>query len=451
MSIILTVGNSVSRLVGLTRPEFDRIRTALSYTEAVRSRFGFQNKKTHLMSKEGNFPTGLLYIVENSLKAIAHQVVDTRITPKATPGLLTMDLGGLVPRQEQLDASQAAVEAHRGVIESPTGSGKSMMIALIINALQVRTLIVTPSLALKEQLTASLKAWFGEDTVGKGKPIWVENVQALKAAKPVVGYDSVIIDEVHRSGCASYRKLNAKAWNGIYHKFGLTATFFRSCENEVMLLESILSKVVYKLPHQTAVEKGYIVPLEAFVYELPKVALKCNGKSWAGVYQELVVKREDRNRLIAYLTANLTEAGESTLVLTKQIEHGEMLQHLLKEYGLDIPFAEGKNEANRELILEFNLRLKTTLIGTVGILGEGIDSKPAAWCILAGGGKSKGQFMQNVGRTLRVYPGKETGKVILFHDRSHIWLDKHHKACVKHLRDEYGITPIKMTLPEDIK
>lgn len=449
--IELTVGNSSCSLIGLSSKQFSDVRAALSYTETKKNRWGYKTITKHLMDRAGTFPSGLMYIVEAFLEYIPHSRVDTRVMPTRQPNLFRLNLGELVPRQEQLEATAAVVTAGRGgVVEAPTGSGKSLLCALIIAALQVPTLVVVPSLALKQQLSSSMSSWFGADAVGRGNPIWVENVQALDPAKPLKGYGAVLIDEVHRSAAATYRTLNAKAWQDVYHRVGLTATFFRSEENEALLLESIISDVVYRLDHSTAVEKGYIVPVEAYVYRLPKVKLKCNGKSWAGVYQELVVRREDRNRLIAHITANLAEAGESTLVLTKQVEHGEEIQRLLAEQGLDVPFAEGKNDANRQLILEFNLREKTTLIGTVGILGEGIDSRPASWVILAGGGKSKGQLMQNVGRTLRLYPGKECGKVVLFHDQSHRWLDAHYKACAKHLRDEYGIVPIELPLPEGI-
>ena len=101
----------------------------------------------------------------------------------------------------------------------------------------------------------------------------------------------------------------------------------------------------------------------------------------------------------------------------------------------------------RKLIDDFN-RQKThpILIGTTGVLGEGIDTRPAEWIIIAGLGKSKNQFMQNIGRGIRVYPGKKSCKVILFKDGSHKWTLKHFKEQCMILKEVYGIVPMRLEL-----
>lgn len=438
--IKLTVGNSLSQIVGLSIPEFKTLRDALSYTPSG-SYFagGHGSGKRYLLDKKGQFPTGLLYLVEGFLRGRTYESTDLRRRPAPAEEVFTLSLP-FQPYQEQIEAADACKAAGRGIVCAPTGLGKSVIISLIVERMQVPTLIVVPSLELKRQLTASLKAAFGEVMVGGyGFPVAVENVDALSTDKPVP-YDCVIIDEFHHSAAATYRKLNLKAWKDVYHRFGLTATPFRANESERLLLESLLSQVIYRIEYKTAVEKGYIVPLEVYYFELPIQEMKGNEDSWAAVYSELVVNNAYRNALIAFLMEGL--AHVPTLTLVKEIKHGEELSRLT-----GVPFANGQDGNTRMRVLELNLGEINRLIGTTGVIGEGVDTKRVEWGILAAGGKSKTAFMQQLGRMFRVSPGKESGKAILFRDRSHKWLDAHFKAQVKILKEEYGIKPVKLEVP----
>lgn len=437
--ITLTIGNSLCRIEGLSVDQHKALREMLSYTVKGGHFSGHRGpNRRYLLDKKGCFPTGLLYIVEKWLEPMncSATVIHLRQRPKAQEGLFDLSLPyPLYPEQEA--AVEAAIAANRGVIVAPTGLGKSAIIAFMIYRLQVPTLVVVPSLELKRQLSASLKSAFGREFVGgRGSKIWVENVDSPDLSKPLKGYDAVIIDEFHRSGAATYRKLNLKAWGGVYFKFGLTATPYRSDDNERLLLESVLSKVVYQVRYTDAVANKRIVPLEAYYFDLPITNMKGNPNSWPAVYSELVVNNSYRNSLIASLIATI---GAPTLTLVKEIRHGEILSDLTGR-----PFANGQDGRTRERILEFNLGENKSLIGTTGVIGEGVDTKPAEWVILAGGGQAKTQFMQMCGRGFRVFPGKESCKVILFRDASHPWLLKHYRTCVKHLKDEYGIKPVKL-------
>lgn len=445
----LIINNSTCSITGLSIEQHKALRDILSYEENPQAAYyseNFRSSKRYLMDKKGVFPTGLLYLVQDYLKThkLIGTVFDCRFLPEPMPDDFHFDLefSLLAPYPEQMAAAQACQMHGRGIICAPTGVGKSMIAALIIERIKVPTLVVVPSLELKKQLTQSLSKAFGASKVGSAhekKLIAVENVDALDPEQVLDLYDCVIIDEFHHSGATTYRKLNKKAWSGVYYKFGLTATPFRSKDEERLLLESVLSQVIYQIAYQKAVKKGYIAPLEAYYYEIPKQKVK--GYRWAEVYSELVVNNQPRNQLIANLLEDLNAAGASTLCLVKEIKHGENIQKLLT---FDCAFVKGENDNNRMLIVEFLLRQRQCLIGTTGVLGEGVDTKPAEYVIIAGLGKSKNQFMQQSGRSFRVSPGKESAKLILILDRSHRWSISHFKAQCKYLLEEYGITPTKL-------
>lgn len=436
--IKLTIGNSYCKIDGLNKKQYSELRSLLSYRVPNMGVINYNDPRSirFLLSKHCEFPTGLLYLIRGYLVKTntPTEVKDLRIAPESAIGRFK-GVFEVTPYPEQEAAAEAARRFKRGIITMPTGTGKSLVAALIIQKLQVNTLIVVPSLEIKSQMTKMLMSIFGKNKVGPGKGITVSNVDSLDEDTPLVGYDCVIIDEFHHSGAATYRSLNKKAWNDVYYKFGLTATPFRSQDHERLLLEGVLSKVIYRLNYKDAVDRGYIVPMEAYYYQLPKQPVE--GFTWGQVYKELVVQNTARNEIIARLLGALLESNISALCLVKEIAHGEELS--------SFPFANGQDEGSKDLIAAFNSGKTPVLVGTVGILSEGVDTKPCEYVILAGLGKAKNSLMQAFGRGFRKYPGKVSCKVILFNDLSHKWTRAHFREQVKILKEEYDVVPVKIS------
>lgn len=443
----ITVGNSECKVEGLNVKQLSELRTIMSYQADPQSAWHSGSPRSltrHLMDKRGNFPTGLLYLFEgwaakNKLKPT---ISTSRVRPMPRSGF---PLGQFehTPYKEQKLAAEICEGMDRGIVVAPTGLGKSAIVAMIIHRISVPTLVVVPNLELKKQLTETLSSCFGSKHVGdsSNQPlICVENVAALDPKEVLAGYDCVIIDEFHHSGAKTYRELNKKAWKNVFYKFGLTATPFRSQDRERFLLESVLSQVIYRVEYKDAVAKGYIAPVEAYYIEVPKTSIQGNELSWPSMYSELVVNNIPRNDIVADLITQLEKAGKSTLCLVKEVAHGQTLANLT-----GVGFSHGEDEHNRERLLEFNLGERTSLIGTTGVLGEGVDTRPAEYIVIAGLGKSPNSIMQQIGRGLRKYKGKESCKVILFKDTSHKWTLNHFKEQCKIIAREYGIKPVKVT------
>lgn len=433
--VTLKIDNSTSQVTGLSVVQFKELKTLLSYdigTQAAYFSGSRHNTKRSLLTKRGEFPTGLLSRIENWLPK-GSSVVDLRKRPEALEGVFNLSLR-VIPYDEQREASWAAVGASRGIICAPTGSGKSIMIAMVISNLKVPTLVVVPTLELKRQLSSFLS-----DAFGPTAPIVVQNVDALDPKVELKSIGLIIIDEFHHAAAKTYRELNKKAWKNVYYRIGFTATPWRGTDGETMLLESVLSDVIYELPYSTAVSKGHVVPVEAYYYTLPKMQMKGNDRDWRSVYNELIINNTNRNNRIAEVLTTLVKACVPTLCLVKEIAHGEILSKLT-----GIPFANGQDGNSQELIRQFNSGGIMAVIGTTGVIGEGVDTKPAEYVLLASTGKSKTQFMQNVGRGMRRYGDKQSAKIIMFKDPSHKYLTRHFNQCMLYLRDEYGIKAVKL-------
>jgi len=427
--IKIAVGNSYSKITGLSPKQDKELREALSYTVGKDSQYygGFGPKKKSLLSKKGEFPTGLLLRVWTLFPGVIIQY--TRIAPSAD-----IRMGRMYkkePYPDQLKAVNNALSEHRGIISMPTGTGKSLVIALIALRLNVKTLVVVPSLEIRQQLAMSLL-----EVLGANHKVTVRNIDSPDL-KTMTDFDCLIIDEAHHVAARTYQKLNKTAWTGIYYRFMLTATPFRNDSEETLLFEGIAGQVIFELSYKDAVKRGYIVPVEAYYLEIPKTK-GIDAVTWHQVYKELVVNNAGRNSMIRNLLFSLALDRKSTLCLVKEVAHGNNLK--------PISFVSGADDESRQLIEKFNTGEVKVLIGTEGIIGEGVDTRACEFVILAGLGKAKSRILQAVGRAVRKYPGKESAKVILIKDRSHRFCLKHFNEECRVIKEYYGVTPIKLEI-----
>ncbi len=438
MAITISVGNSYSAVRGLDRNAFDSLKRVLSYSIDAKAAFfsgaGTPRRK-YLMDSKGSFPTGLLHRVVEFLDSNLSANEPYSVIGVKRRNSPTIDhrpqLATLTPRTSQIAAIGRAKAFNRGIISMPTGTGKSIVIAMLIAEHKVKTLVVVPNLSIKEQLISTISQFMGDMT-----HIVVENIDSPKL-KTYSDFDMLIVDEAHHSAAKTYQRLNKTNWNGIYYRYFFTATPFRNNPEESLLFEGIAGQIIYQLSYKQAVADRSIVPVEAFYIELPKVPSE--AYSWAEVYSEHVVRNSHRNQIIADILLSLKEKGQSVLCLVKEIAHGKALSDLA-----GVHFANGEDENTSILIKAFNANKINALIGTNGVIGEGVDTKPCEWVIIAGLGKAKSSFMQQVGRGVRTYPGKDSAKIILIKDKSHRFLIRHFKSQCDTLLEEYGVEPIKL-------
>ncbi len=436
--VVIGYGNSYSKITGLNLEQMAGLRKVLSYKVSFAQAKWIPNPANRLkycIDLKGNFASGLLTKVQRFLQK--HDIeywIDSSKVPKQDPKSIVRDFKlnvHIVPYSAQIDAVERLAGYHRGVCSMPTGCGKSHVITMLLHKMKLRTLIVVPTLELKYQLTKTLSEAFISM-----EGITVENIDST-ALNKATDYDCLIIDECHRSGAKTYRDLNKKAWTNIRWRYCFSATPWRNDKEEQLLYEGVAGEVIYELTYKEAVAKSYIVPVEAYFYELPKEPVK--GNTYAEVYSETIVNNKSRNELIADLLKNLWAEGKHTLVLVKEVKHGMILHDLT-----GIPFSHGGDDDSRQWIETFKSGRLKCLIATTGLMGEGIDSRPAEFVIIAGLGRARSALMQQIGRTVRKYPGKESGKVIIFRDKSHKFLLTSFRDHARVILEEYGVPVVKL-------
>ncbi len=153
----------------------------------------------------------------------------------------------------------------------------------------------------------------------------------------------------------------------------------------------------------------------------PKVEMR-NTKAVIPVLQygemvDLMVKHDARNEYIANVILAHHIGNRKTLVLTKRIEHFELLTKKLGDLRTVGISAKDKDR------IETLQRLKTVpdsfdvLLGTSSLLGTGLDMPCLDTLIIAGDLKSDVLLEQSGGRILRLFEGKENPVIIDFYDK----------------------------------
>lgn len=387
----------------------------------------------------GIFQTGLLNKVCKKLdsKQIKYKIQDERKEPRRKV-ILSKKIQLPPLRDYQKEAVDTFVENQRGVINLGTGLGKTFIAIEIISRLQLNTLFVCPNTVIMKQTAAIFEKYYGKSKVGMvygkkkaiNRPIVVACVSSLEKFEDEKfdKFDLLIVDEFHHSASKTYQKLNKKKFSNIFYRCGLTATFFRN-DGSDMEMEGILSDVIYKMNAAEAIKKGYLI--EPY-FVLDEFFHKTNTKQWQKVYKECIVENKKRNDIIIKRAKYCMKKDLSTLILVKEIKHGELLESKIP----GSVFIHGNTENREELIEKFRNREIKMVIGT-SIFGEGSDVPVVSALINAQAMKAESDLIQKIGRALRLYDGKEKALIFDIFDKGQRSLERQSNQRLSVYKDNY--------------
>ncbi|RKD95094.1 DEAD/DEAH box helicase [Halopiger aswanensis] len=349
-------------------------------------------------------------------------------------------------------AAGAAVDAApAGVLELPTGSGKTVIALKAIERLATPTLIVVPTIDLLEQWIGELETEFGRPIgrFGGGEqrlePITVSTYDSAYLKADSVGdrFGLVVFDEVHHLGGEGYREiarlLAAPA------RLGLTATFERP-DGAHEVIEEIVGPLVHRVDvdelagdHLASYDvkrlEVDLTPEEREAYERAQETFsdylaKSNIRMQSGSdYQELVKRSgsdpEAREALLARQRAReiargsdaKIEAlegilddhrGERTIVFTayNDVAYDVSERFLIPTITHQTPAGE------RREVLERFREGTYSRIATSNVLDEGVDVPDASVAVVLSGSGSEREFTQRLGRILR--PKDDGGRALLY-------------------------------------
>jgi len=449
----ITTRNVYSFLNDYTE-ELEKILTVPypNYWFSPRYRQGLWDGKHHFLKIPScKFPTGLLFIVENYCKKTStkYEVVDRRIatTISKKESVVPNDLlDGITLRPYQVEAVQAALRSGRGIIEAPTGSGKTEIAIAIVKKIGARTLFMVNSKDLLYQTAERFEKRLPGTTVGRIgeglleiEPITIATVQSLlsilkrvpREGKDLLNFYEVMIqDECHHSSSMNFYKL-AMFMHNAYWRFGFSGTALRRDVLSNMKAMAITGPAIYNIETSDLIKKGYLSDIQIKVLENSEIV---HEATWQKIYEAGVVTSTTRNELIVQQVVKEFKKKKKVIVLVRYVEHGKILQKLLEDRSTPALFVWGTHDGGyrTEVKDKFNRKGKFVLI-TSDIFSEGVDIPAIDVLVIASGGKSEWKTIQKVGRGLRkkgkndillVYDIQDSSKYLKTHSKERLEIYK---------------------------
>ena len=300
-------------------------------------------------------------------------VTNNSVTAAECQALLdTYDMS-ITPRDYQFDAFQYALQYDRGLILSPTASGKSlisyMLVRHYLNMINNNILIIVPTTSLVEQLYKDFKD-YGYDVennvsrkyhgydIDENKRIIISTWQSLyKLPKSFFAqFGAVIGDEAHLFKAVSLTKIMTKLVDCKY-RIGMTGTLDDS-KTHKLVLQGLFGHVNKVTSTKQLIDKKQLADLKVYCLILNYTDEDKKTNSGVKYHEELewLVLNEQRNKYLRNLAAGLQG---NTLCLFQLVEkHGKQLYELIKnKVGEDrkVFFVYGGVDAQqREKIVEQN-------------------------------------------------------------------------------------------------
>jgi superfamily II DNA or RNA helicase len=330
----------------------------------------------------------------------------------------------------QKDAFIEAMQSRRKLLLSPTSSGKSLIIYLIVRQLMdyqdLKGLIIVPTTSLVEQLYSDFadysshngfdveenihKIYQGKDK-HSGKNLIISTWQSLYQMPPEYfhQFQYIIGDEAHNFKAQSLTSIMTACTNTKY-RIGLTGTL-DGTKTHKLVLEGLFGPVRQVITTKELMDKKIISELNIKCLVLKHSNDVCE-ESVDWTYKEEIdylVGNRNRNRFIRNLAISMKT---NTLVLFNLINHGQVLYDMIKEKSGDrkVFFVHGKVDTDdRETIRHIMEKENDAIVvASYGTFSTGINIRNLHNIIFASPSKSRIRNLQSIGRGLRNSKNKDS-------------------------------------------
>ena len=376
-------------------------------------------------------------------------------------------------RPYQLEAREALREAFRNGIKRPlvclpTGSGKSAVIASLLNEVMAvcpltdRFIVAVHTQELVVQLAETFEKISGRKAsiyssslkrkqIGNANFVQIQSV--FKKAHLFGPCKLVVIDECDRIpvlGEGQYRNFlrELAIINPSVRLAGFTATPYRTgsglCFGEGMPFDEL----VYDANIRELIDAGFLSPLASKNGGAPDLSqVHMRAGDYVPAELELCMSSEDKVRHAVTEIIRYAHDRVGVLVFASGLKHAELLRLEFERQGVVAHVIEGNmsNEDRTKHIGDFRAKRSKYLIN-VNVLSIGFDASHIDLIALLRPTKSPALYYQQIGRGLRTCEGKSNCLIldmsgnIYFHGPIDTLNDR---VKTKKTRDELGVAPVK--------
>lgn len=332
-------------------------------------------------------------------------------------------------QQEALDALQAMRDRHETIalLYHATGTGKTVTAVMDAKRCGGRTLFLAHTQELVNQAADTFGTLWPEVTVGRYMEAIKEpdahvvcgSVQSVALHLEDFREDAfsyLIVDEAHHAAADTYQKILA-----YFHPaftLGLTATPERTDDNRAIL--DIFKNTAHKLDIRTAVEIGELVPIRCIRIHtnIDLTRVRFNSVQYNIRDLESKIYVPERNRLIVDTWLQYVR-DKRTVVFCASVRHAEQIAELFRQAGVPAAAVSGgMKPAERREFQDRFVRREILVLCACDLLNEGWDCPEIEVLFMARPTMSRVLYTQQLGRGMRLFPGKESLMVFDFVDNA---------------------------------
>ena len=364
--------------------------------------------------------SGLMHYVEKFCKERGYDYVyhydnsALNFSVNEAKEFLSQQKFSLEPRDYQIDAFVDAVRYGRGLFLSPTASGKSFIIYMILRYHLKRTLIIVPTTTLVHQMYSDFesygfksekychKIYSGQDKETE-KPIVITTWQSIYKLKKewFDKFDVVVGDEAHLFKAKSLSTIMTNLANTEF-RYGFTGTL-DGTQTHKLVLEGLFGPVNKVTTTKELMESGTVADFKIKIITLTysDAMRKLVSKMKYQEEMDFIVTHSARNQFIKNLSLSLEG---NTLILFQYVDkHGQMLYNMLKSEDRKVFFVHGgvKGEERDEIRGIVEQESDAIVIASYGTFSTGVNIRNLHNVIFASPSKSKIRNLQSIGRGLR--------------------------------------------------
>ena len=318
----------------------------------------------------------------------------------------------------QNEASNSVLEGlwktGSGILNLPTGYGKTTVALYILAKMKQKTLIVVHKEFLMNQWFEKINFFLPKMKVGriqgnvadvKDKDIVIGMLQSLSkkdySNDTFDDFGLTIIDEVHHVCTKSFSRFLLK--HNTKYLLGLSATIERK-DGLTHVLHWFLGDVLYK---QERTNKNDVTIVKTTIkddmYECQKFPVNRMGKPNFPEAINVITSLNSRNDVILDIVRNCLTEQRRILILTDRRAHCENLCKLMEHIKCGL-YLGGMKQAELEKSEQCDV-----LVGTYALANEGLDIPILDTLILA---TPKSDVIQSVGRILRETKDKKNSPIV---------------------------------------
>jgi len=333
------------------------------------------------------------------------------------------------PRDYQVDAVEHCIRKHRSLLLSPTASGKSLIIYILIRYYMLllkeqatdKILILVPTTSLVEQMYSDFidygwnekymqKIYSGHDKEVT-KSVVISTWQSIYKfpKKYFEQFGLVVGDEAHLFKAKSLTTIMSKLEQCKY-RFGLTGTL-DGMQTHRLVLEGLFGTLNKVITTKELIDKKTLAEfkIKSLVLTYPEHECKLVKDMKYQDEIDFIVTHPKRNEFIRDLA--LTIRG-NTLVLFQFVEkHGDILYSQIKDATERKVFYVfgGTDTTTREEIRAITEKEKDAIIvASYGTFSTGINIRNLHNIVFSSPSKSRIRTLQSIGRGLRRSETKDT-------------------------------------------